>query len=164
MVPCQSLVLYFYLLFGWEERNRKKEGADGGIRKQVLSVGLAGKAGGRSQIKLLAILYIKLLIRVLMPRRDSQECGAFQQGSGHPRWIGALSLLSLSEQTQFDAVLSKAAVLGPVEAAGIKACRVSQRLLTLEKEGQDHVSKSLRLLAKAVPLIRAVNYLFKDVI
>lgn len=60
---------------------------------------LPGKAARRSRIKLLATLYTKLLIKVLMPRRNSEKCGAFQQRSSNPRWIGALSIKPLTAGT-----------------------------------------------------------------
>lgn len=83
-------LLYFYFLFRWRKRNMKKQGA----REDVP---LLGRLGGQSQIKLFTLLYIKVLIKVLVPRRNRQKCGAFQQRNSNPRCISVISSLSFSE-------------------------------------------------------------------
>lgn len=60
-------------------------------------VPLLGRLGGQSQIKLFTLLYVKVLIKVLVPRRNRQKCGAFQQRNSNPRCISVISSLSFSE-------------------------------------------------------------------
>lgn len=75
--------IFIYSLDGKKETGRNKE------QKEVLGGKwfpwvLAGKAEGRSQIKLLATLYIKRLITVLMARRNSRDVGLSSRPAATP--------------------------------------------------------------------------------
>ena len=65
-------------------KHRGKYRAEGGVRKQVVSLGLAGGAGRWSWIKLLATLCIKLLIKVLMARVTARNVGLSSREAATP--------------------------------------------------------------------------------
>lgn len=81
MSECKCQFINFCPIFLFPVWMGRKHGgkyrAEGGVRKQIISLGLAGGGGaGRwSWIKLLATLYIKLLIKVLMDRVTAKMWG-----------------------------------------------------------------------------------------